>query len=210
MQPPTNHSHPDAEERFEAWLTSQPLTPAPDFVSRTLARIRADSSLMAAAKAGDEAAIDAMLDRWLGESPLEPDFEPAQLATQTRRTAHREEERENTVAEPLWRRVMVPFPAWARSSVALAAAASVAILAYFSTSGPSVSPIATGPSSDSDNVNVAQAPDDTLPAPGSEAYDPNALLQLNDSLKDGKVLLNSDILSNLPGSDPATDDTAVE
>ncbi|HTB62294.1 MAG TPA: hypothetical protein VK737_01790 [Opitutales bacterium] len=208
MQPPINHPHPDAEERFEAWLSSQPLTPAPDFVSRTLARIRAESNMIALAKTGDEAAIDAMLDRWLGESPLEPDLEPAQIATQTRRTAHREMEEESNPAEPMWRRVFVPFPAWARSSVALAAAASVAILAYFSTSGPSVSPVVSSGPPEQDTV-VAQV-QGTLPAPGSEAYDPNALVQLNDSLKDGKVLLDSDILSNLPGSDPATDDTAVE
>ena len=71
MNPPTNHSHPDSEERFEAWLSSQPLTPAPDFVFRTLARIRAETELFAAAQAGDESAVDSLLDRWLGESPLE-------------------------------------------------------------------------------------------------------------------------------------------
>jgi hypothetical protein len=187
------------------------LTPAPDFVFRTLARIRAETELFAAAQAGDESAVDSLLDRWLGESPLEPDFEPAELATQTRRTAAREEQEESRPSESR-RRWVVPFPAWARSAVALAAAASVALLAYLSTTGTPVGNLTTSPSEQPATTEVAQveAPADSpLPVPGSEAYDPNALAQLNDSLKDGEVLLDPAVAGLLPNNDPSDSDSAL-
>jgi hypothetical protein len=212
MNPLTNHSDSGLEERFEAWLASQPLTPAPDFVARTLARIRAETALVASAKAGDDAALDSLLDRWLGESPLEADFEPAQLATRTRRTARREEDGETGVQEAP-RHWTIPFPAWARSAVALAAAASVALLAYFSTTGTPVGTVALSPGP-SPSTKVAQvntdATDDAAPfVPGSEAYDPSALAKLDDAVKDGSVLLNSDVAGLLPGTDASDSDSAL-
>jgi hypothetical protein len=217
MNTSINHSHSDPEERFEAWLASQPLTPSPDFVFRTLARIRAEKELVASAKAGNESALDSLLDGWLGESPLEPGFEPAEMATQTRRTATREEQDEDDsdASEP--RRIIL-FPAWARSIVALAAAASIALLAYLGTTGTPASNLASTPAHNS-SPKVAQvdATDDSaLPAPGSESYSQSALSQLNDSLKDGKTLLDDDAVALLPGngdpgnSDPVGSDTAVE
>jgi hypothetical protein len=213
MNPLTNHSDSGLEERFEAWLASQPLTPAPDFVARTLARIRAETALVASAKAGDDAALDSLLDRWLGESPLEADFEPAQLATRTRRTARREEDGETGVQEAP-RHWTIPFPAWARSAVALAAAASVALLAYFSTTGTPVGTVASTTEQSSNPTEVAQvnmdaADDSSLPAPGSEAYDPSTLSKLNDVVKDGTVLLNPDVAGQLPGVDPSDSDSAL-
>ncbi len=212
MNPPTNHSHSDMEEHFEAWLASQPLTPAPDFVARTLARIRAKTALVASAKAGDDAALDSLLDRWLGESPLEPDFEPAQLATLTRRTALHDEEEEADVQEAP-RRWAIPFPAWARSAVALAAAASVALLAYFSTTGTPVGNVAATAEQPSSpkvaQVNMDATDDSSLPVPGSEAYDPSTLSKLNDVVKDGTVLLNPDVAGQLPGADPSDSDSAL-
>ena len=76
MKPFHQSSAPPTEERLEAWLASQPLTPAPDFVARTLARIHAEALLVSNAKAGNETAIDALIDRWLGDQPLDPDYDP--------------------------------------------------------------------------------------------------------------------------------------
>ena len=211
MKSPTN-PHPDSEERLESWLASQPLTPAPDFVSRTLARIRAEQQIITAAKAGDESALDSLLDGWLGESPLEPDFEPAQLATQARRTATREEQEENRRLESPPRRIIL-FPAWARSAVALAAAASIALVTYLGTLGTPAGNVASS-TEQTPSQKVAQldpSDDNAMPVPGSEAYNPNALSQLNDSLKDGQPLLDDNVAALLPGNyDPSDTDTAVE
>ena len=207
MQSPIHQPFTDAEERLEAWLSHQPLTPAPDFVARTLARIRAESTLVASAKAGDDAALESLLDRWLGEQPLDPNFEPSQLATQTRRTAADEEREESRPEESSWRRV-VPFPAWARSTIALAAAAAVVILAYFGTVGPTASIVT--PSSSSDRATAQNLEESSLPDPGEAAYNPNALSQLNDQLKDGQALLDSDVMALLPGNDNASDDSAIK
>ncbi len=209
MKTPTNPSFPDAEDRLEAWLSNQPLTPAPDFVARTLARIRAESSLVALARAGDDAALEKVLDRWLGEQPLEPDFEPTQLATQTRRMVAEEEMEESRPEESHWRRV-VPFPAWARSTLAMAAAAGVAVLAYFGTSGPGSGPMVAsngGPGSSLTAYTGGTADDSTLPAPGEAASNSNMLSQLNDQLQDGQALLDSDLVALLPGGEPSNDDS---
>jgi len=211
MNTPPDHSlPPDLEERFDAWLARQPLTPAPDFTARTLARIRAESAMVASAQAGDDAALDTLLDRWLGESPVEPNFEPAELATQTRRTATREEQiRPNpTQSHPI-----IFFPAWARSAVALAAAAAIALMAYVGTTGgiPASSlASANGKNSSPKAAQVDAADDNSLPAPGSESYNPSALAQLNDSLTDGNTLLNDDVVALLPGVDSGNTDSAVE
>ncbi len=207
MKTPTNPSFPDAEDRLEAWLSNQPITPAPDFVARTLARIRAEASLVALARAGDDAALETMLDRWLGEQPIDAGFEPSQLATQTRRTAVEDEQEESRPEESGWRRI-VPFPTWARSSLAMAAAAAVAVLAYMGTIGPTPQPVgvnASGPSSVASTTGTSD--DSALPAPGQAAYDPNALSQLNDQLQDGQALLDSDLVALLPGGEPSNDDS---
>jgi hypothetical protein len=184
------------------------LTPAPDFVARTIARIQAEALLVSNAKAGNETAIDALIDRWLGEQPLDPDYEPAQLATQTRRTAEYEE-REESRPEKSTRHWVVPFPAWARSAVALAVAACVALVAYFSNVSRTAVPAAT-------TSQLAQSPstedatdDSTLPAHYAFSYDNKAILRLSDSLSDGEALLNSDNDNILLGNDGQTEEDAV-
>jgi len=197
----------NSEERLEAWLASQPLTPAPDFVVRTLARIRAEEALVVSAKAGDQTAIDALLDRWLGEQTLEPDYEPALLATQTRRAAEYEE-REEARTEKNPRRV-VPFPAWARSVVSLAAAACVALVAYFSNPSPVAMTASTASAPVQNNDTADSSDDSTLPAHYAFAYDSKAILQISDSLRDGDALLDSDNVNILTGNDLSTEDDAV-
>jgi hypothetical protein len=196
------------EERLEAWLASQPLTPAPDFVERTLARIRAEGMLVSSAKAGNATAIDALIDRWLSEQPFDPDYEPAQLATQTRRTAEYEEREESKrkTGKPKW---VVPFPAWARSAVAVAAAACVAFAAYFSNTNQVAAPTATSPKLAKNNVSPDTADDSSLPAYYASASDSRAILKLSDSLSDGDALLNSDDLNTLLGNDVPAEDDAV-
>ncbi len=208
MKPSHQPSGSDSEERLEAWLASQPLTPSPDFVARTLARIRAEATLVSFAKAGDEAAIDALIDRWLGEQPLEPDYEPAQLATQTRRVAEHEERQESR-PEKATRRWVVPFPTWARSAVALAAAACVALAAYFSNTSRVAQPNASSPKLAQNNISADAADDSSLPAYYASAYDSKAILQISDSLRDGDVLLNSDNVDTLLGNDSPAEDDAV-
>jgi len=204
---PSNQS-PNPEERLEAWLASQPLTPAPDFVERTLARIRAEGMLVSSAKAGNETAIDALIDRWLGEQPLDPDYEPAQLATQTRRAAEYEEREESKpkTATPKW---VVPFPAWARSAVAVACAACVAFAAYFGIAGPNAASVAISPTLAQNDASPDTTDDSTLPNYYASASDPKAILKLSDSLSDGDALLNSDDLNTLLGNDAPAEDDAV-
>ncbi len=117
-----------ADERLDALFARQPIVPAPDFVQRTLERVRAQADLVSLARTGDEAAIDALLDNWLSDQPVNPVLEPAQAAIRTRRAATPIE------AQPTpapWRRRLFVFPAWAQSAGALAAAAAVAFLAFF-------------------------------------------------------------------------------
>jgi hypothetical protein len=210
MNPPNHLPNGDPEERFEAWLSSQPLTPAPDFVARTLARIRAEAALVVSAKAGDEAAIDALLDRWLGEQTIEPDFEPAQLATSTRRAATREEQEEGRPEDSNWRRV-IPFPAWARTVTALAAAACVALLGYVSLNHPvnHTTPSASKNAVASLPVGQAEAVGNTFqsaPAPYAWNSDPNYISDLSSSFKDLAPVANAndpDVITNEFGSDGA-------
>ena len=207
MKTPTNPSFPDAEDRLEAWLASRPITPAPDFVARTLARIRAEKSLMAKAQAGDDAALETVLDRWLGEQPLEPDFDPAHLATQTLHSVDEEERDEAQPEESRWRRI-VPFPAWARSSLAMAAAAAVVLLAFFATTAPTSNDGSNGGTGANMTASTGGPADDlNLSAPGDAATNPNALSQLNDQLQDGQALLDSDLVALLPGGEPSNDDS---
>jgi anti-sigma-K factor RskA len=196
------------EERLESWLASQPLTPAPDFVARTLARIHAEASLVSSAQAGNESAIDALIDRWLGEQPLEPEYEPAHLATQTRRTAEEEEQQESRPKETS-RRWMVPFPTWARSAVALAAAACVALVTYFSNSNLVTKTTTPSPQLAQNNISSDTTDDSAQPAHYAFAYDPKADLQTSDSLSDGEALLNSDNDNILLGNDAPTEDDSV-
>jgi hypothetical protein len=204
MKPSHTSPTPYSEERLDAWLSSQPLTPAPDFVARTLARIQAEASLVSSAKAGDDAAIDTLIDRWLNEQPIESDLEAAQLATQTRRTAEYEE-REETLTEKAGQRRVVFFPAWARSAVAMAAAACVALLAYFGNMGQ----VALTTSKMAQNNTSTDGTDDSaLPAQYASAFDSRAILQISDSLSDGDALLNSDNVNILLGNDvPAEEDS---
>jgi len=184
MNPPFNAPNRDPEECLEAWLTSQPLTPAPDFVARTLARIHTEATLVTAARAGDEAAIDALLDRWLGEQTIEADFEPAQLATSTRRAATLEKQKEGEPEESNWRRV-IAFPAWARSAIALAAAACVALLGYFNLHNPAGNLVSHGGAQTVAASPVDETSSDSFtPAPYAWNSDPNYISELSNSVKD--------------------------
>jgi len=207
MEPPLPSPASNPEERLEKWLASQPLTPAPDFVARTLARIHAEASLVSSAQAGNEAAIDALIDRWLGEQPLDPNYEPAHLATQTRRTAEEEAEQESLPQET-GKHWVVPFPTWARSAVALAAAACVALVTYFNNAN--LAPLANAVSPQlAQNDSSADATDDSAPAHYAFSYDPKAILQISDSLSDGGALLNSDNVNLLTGNDGSSEDDSV-
>jgi hypothetical protein len=209
MKPPIHPSALLPEERLEAWLASQPLTPSPDFVARTLARVRAETTLVSSAQAGDEAAIDILIDRWLSEQSVEPGYEPTQLATQTRRTAEYEEEQESLPQKPSKRRVVM-FPVWARSAVALAAAACVVLLAYFSTTNQATTTTTISPTLAQNSIPAADTVDDSsVPAHYAFAYDPKADLQVSDSLSDGTALLNSDNDNILLGNDAPTEDDTV-
>ncbi|HVU39133.1 MAG TPA: hypothetical protein VHC95_12435 [Opitutales bacterium] len=197
MKPSFNPS--DFEERLEGWLASQPVTPAPDFVARTLARIRAEASLVTAARAGDDAALDTLIDRWLGEEPIEAGIEPELMVASTRQAATREEQIENRPkASP--GRTILPFPAWARSALALAAAACVAILGYLNLSGPVANlPLAASHNIASHNASPASDPsnDSYLPAHYAWNSDPNYISSLSSSLKDLSPVANSDSLDAL-------------
>jgi uncharacterized protein (DUF1684 family) len=117
---------PDA--RLDALLMGRPIVPAPDFVSRTLERVRAEADLVNLARAGDDGAMDALLDHWLSDQPLQGATEPGRLASRARRDA---------VVRPSqptpfpWRGRLRTVPAWVQSMGALAAAAAVAFLAFF-------------------------------------------------------------------------------
>ncbi len=210
MNPSSNLPNPDSEERLDAWLSSRPLTPAPDFVARTLARIRAEVALVASAKAGDDAAIDTLLDNWLGEQTLEPEFQPEQLATSTRRAATREEQEEGRPEDSNWRRV-IPFPAWARAATALAAAACVALLGYLSVSTPAG--IATTSPVKNNVASIPMAPAETAsnsfqsaPAPYTWNSDPNYISDLSSSFKDLAPVASAndpDVITSEFGTDGA-------
>jgi hypothetical protein len=208
----------DPEERLEAWLAAQPLTPAPDFVMRTLARIHAEANLVASAKAGDEAAIEALLDRWLGEQPLDAEFEATQLAIQARRDAAREA-REETRRLDVPRRKVIFFPAWVHSLGGVAVAAAVLLVAYFSGTrlgGPSVALPVGAVANNTVSTHVAvdnnpspapvTASDDTS-VPYDWTYNPDRLVQLNDSLSgdDSGVLLNADAMNILGTAEQDSD-----
>jgi hypothetical protein len=180
FNPPAN-----SEDRFEAWLSAQPLTPRPDFVARTIKRIHDETALVTSARAGDEAAVDILLDRWLGEQPLQPEFEADQLVIQTRREATREEQEESRPKKSApW---LIPFPAWARSAAGIAAAAGVVFAAYFTTQGPIADIAAT--------TSVAQN-ESTLPANWPTQGD--ALVRISEGLRGGSDLLDS---NNMVSSD---------
>jgi hypothetical protein len=207
MTSPNQPAGPDFETRLDALLAAQPVKPPTDFVARTMARIRAEADLTACARAGDEAAIDELLDRWLGEQPLEPEFEPAQLAIHTRREATREEDEENRPIEAPWRR-LIAFPAWARAASTLAAAAAVALVAYFGTyeksSHVSSGSIARQPAEESANVATEEP---SLPSTFDVAYDASSLPNLDDSLKDGAALVEPDSVAFLADAVSQNDGT---
>lgn len=199
MKTPFNPSAPDFEERMDSWLSTQPLTPAPDFVARTMARIRAEASLVTAARAGDDAALDALLDRWLGEQPIDAAMEPEQLVISTRRTATREEQEESRPQTIPGRR-LIPFPAWARSAVALAAAACVALLGYLNLNTPVGSFASQGDAA----RNVATDSESLPTAHYAWNSDPNYISDLSSSLKDLAPVANSndlDAITNAFGND---------
>jgi len=208
MKPFSPSPTPALEERLETWLASQPLTPAPDFVARTVARIHAEASLVSSAQAGDEAAIDALIDRWLSEQPLEPEYEPTHLATQTRRTAEEEEAQESEL-DHTSRRWVIPFPAWARSTVALAAAACVALVTYFSNVNPGALSNLSSPVLAQNNIPTDASDDTALPAHYAFLIDSKADLRASDSLSDGTALLNTDNDTILLGNDAPTEDDSV-
>jgi hypothetical protein len=173
FSPPTN-----PEDRFEAWLSAQPLTPQPDFVARTIKRIHDETALVTAARAGDEAAVETLLDRWLGELPLQPQFEAEELVGQTRREATREEQEESRPKKAAsW---VIPFPAWARSAAGLAAAAAVVFAAYLGTQGPGIM---------ADSATVVAQNQPSFPSNWSAQSD--ALLSISDGLSSGSDLLDS-------------------
>ncbi len=60
---PSSHpaSGPDSDARLDALLAARPLAPAPDFVARTLVRVRAENTVALALRQGDEAELDRML-----------------------------------------------------------------------------------------------------------------------------------------------------
>jgi len=184
MNTPANFPSPDPEHRLDAWLASRPIVPAHDFVVRTIARIHAEESLMAAARAGDDNALDTLLDSWLAEQPIEPSAEPGQVAISTRRGA-RQDQKPARQTEAPWRRT-IAFPVWARSFGALAAAAAVMLMVFMGGRGP------VSPSSNLVANNVSQAQDDESAAPFSWAYQAENLESLDDSLSDGAPLLDSD------------------
>lgn len=174
---------------MDGWLSSQPLTPAPDFVARTMARIRAEASLVDAARAGDDAALDVLLDRWLGEQPMDASMEPEQLVISTRHTATREEQEENRPQETSPRRI-IAFPAWARSAVALAAAACVALLGYLNINGP-----VSATANSSHPAQSVATDSDTLPtAHYAWNSDPNYISDLSSSFQDLAPVANSNDL----------------
>ncbi len=187
---------------MDSWLATQPVTPAPDFVARTMARIRAESALVESARAGDDAALDALLDRWLGEQPLEAEMMPEQVAISTRRAATREEQEEGRPLEAPGRRIL-PFPAWARSAVALAAAACVALLGYLNLN----TPIANLAGNKGGTTQMLANDTDTLPtAHYAWNSDPNYISDLSSSFQDLGAVANSTDLDTITrefGSDYA-------
>lgn len=134
--PPAFGSAPD--ERLDSLLARQPIVPAPDFVQRTLERVRAQADLVDLARMGDEQAIDALLDHWLSDQPVNPVMDPGQAAIRTRREAMPAEVQPTPAP---WRRRLRVIPAWVQSASALAAAAAVAFLAFFN-EDLTVSPVA--------------------------------------------------------------------
>jgi len=142
-----------SDERLDALLAMRPIVPAPDFVQRTLERVRAQADLVSLARMGDEQAIDALLDNWLSDQPVNPQLEPAQAAIRTRREAMPVEVQPTPAP---WRRRLRVIPAWMQSVSALAAAAAVAFLAFFNEDLP-VSPAAK-PVSMAANLNSQPIP----------------------------------------------------
>jgi hypothetical protein len=130
------------EERLDALLAARPIVPAPDFVSRTLERVRAEADLVSMARAGDEKAIDALLDHWLADQPLEAEVEAGKMARRARRP---DAPREVQPTPAPWRRRLFVFPAWVQSVGALAAAAGVAFMAFFNEGTPAASQSASLP-----------------------------------------------------------------
>ena len=72
---------------------------------------------------------------------------------------------------------MVPFPTWARSAVALAAAACVALVTYFSNSNLVTKTTTPSPQLAQNNISSATTDDSAQPAHYAFAYDPKADLQ---------------------------------
>jgi hypothetical protein len=203
-------AEPAFEARLEAWLTARPILPSPDFVERTLERVRAEGSLASAAWAGDDAALDSLLDHWLADQPLEPSFEPELLASRTRGT-RTEREREEAAPGKRW----LVFPAWLHSVGALAAAAAIVLLGFFDTR-VSLAPAVVGSAAqisprhlDVPGPVAVVTGRPSAPAASQYASNPAAdedLLSLHESLRDGAALLNADnvdLLSSATQDDDA-------
>jgi hypothetical protein len=180
------------EERLDALLAGRPIVPSADFVSRTLARVLAESNLVSLARAGDEQAIDALLDNWLADQPVAASTEAAQAAVRTRRVAT---QKLPVTTQAPWRHRLVKFPIWAQSMSALSAAAAVAFMAFFYEGSPVAQNAGSGPMMASNSVHVRApvATEDTQDylASTSDATTDDDVASLN-SLSDAAALLDKD------------------
>jgi hypothetical protein len=180
------------DERLDALLAARPIVPAPDFVERTLERVLAESNLVSLARAGDDQALDALLDNWLSDQPVAPATAAAQAADRARRTATQK------VSQPTpapWRRRLFVFPAWVQSTGALAAAAVVAFMAFFNEGVPVAQNTSSAPmlaaSNLQEHIPAPVAADDTLDTDATMVASEDDVPSLN-SLSDAAALLDKD------------------